>query len=44
MYIEGGSGDGEMLGKGLEVKFESWFGDKCDFRVIRDFLLHVPLK
>lgn len=26
------SGDGKMLGRSLEVKFESWFGDKCDFR------------
>lgn len=31
-YIWGSSGDGEMLGRGLEVKCESRFGDKCDFR------------
>lgn len=40
----GSHGDGEVLGKGLEVKFKSWFGDKCDFRVVRYFLLNVPLK
>lgn len=33
-----------MLGKGLEVKFEAWLGDECGFRVVRYFLLNVPLK